>query len=187
MGLISALVVAATWAYGFALAIPAAVEVTWFPGSSCIGLLMLPAYYQLILSTQIIAIFAIILATYLGITLAVRSQLRRIANHQGPLQASDSQMKAKIPILKTCFMVVTVYALCHLPMIIFLSMNLSQNARMNSTVTNLWSFAVFLILFNTLINPVIYFLRIPEFKTIMKANFFRCCKVQTNGDGSSVP
>ena len=74
-------------------------------------------------------------------------------------------------------LVVGLHIFFHLPLLVLLivSVVIDESFAMNPTFLSAWMFCPILILFNSGINPIIYLVKITQFKAEMKGMFHLCC------------
>ena len=165
------MVICFAWLYSFLFALPAMVgAVTYETGELCYTFIIYSDIYIYIISAHMLIYIIVMVAIYIIIFHSIQRNQRRISaisTEIGPGQISHKNLL----ILKSFAMVVGVFVICWLPAAIINILGASLDDTL--WLQDAFSFARFLRLTNSAVNPFIYALRLKSFRRPM-LHMLRC-------------
>ncbi len=181
------IVIAATWMFGAANALPNFVGANmWRPGMTCLVLYVMPDAYLHVIISEIFLFTVIIIVLYTLILRAIRQHQLRIKVHKNAGASSAEPAEASlidnIRLIKAFAIVVGIFALCWLPssILVEVAIPLSEEAIRNPKFLLAYKAILSLVYVNSAANPIIYAVRIPAFRNAFKQTL--CCWSCTKGD-----
>ncbi len=166
------LIAISTWICGTIPALPPLVGFsTWKQGLPCTVYFVCTNFHNAIIAVLIFLLKTLVISAYVLIAKATRQHLQNMAQlDDGSSLNINSRQKLNLGVLKTCSMVIVIFILCHTPTFIALIMTnfyTAQEILADPVYLNITSIAAFTIGINCGINPVIYALRMPQFRKVM--------------------
>ncbi len=175
------LIAISTWIFGTIPALPPLVGFsTWKQGMPCTVYFVCTNFHNAINAVLVFFLKALVISAYALIAKATRHHLQNMAQlDDGSSLNINSRQKLNLGVLKTCSMVIVIFILCHIPLFIALIMTnfyTVEEILADPVYLNITIIATLAIGLNCGINPVIYALRMPQFRKAMSHLYVLCVR-----------
>ena len=141
-------------------------------------------YIRYIMLTTTLCVLMMVVAMYCRIFIIANKQLKKIQSEEhsiawsraNPLKTNNSKnssFRKQLKLVKTGFIVCSSFIGCWLPYFIILSIEVSMPGMMTDRMKTIRAGTVFLSIFNSAINPIIYTFRLPAFRREVEAMLCR--------------
>ena len=160
-------IITTAWIYGFVSAIPTLTGIlSWQSGTACNAFFVLPPTYIHICVIHIFATFVTLAALYVTIIILAHRHQRFMAKHGD--EAPHVHTKKNLQLIRTCFMLVAIFAACHFPVAFILELKVILHSSSDIPWWVVGLVLPSLVLLSSGINCVIYTWRIPQFRVAVR-------------------
>ncbi len=163
------LMIVFAWICGFTPALPLVVgSSTWMPGVPCLAFFVLTDLHSWMSAVLVLLILGLVISAYVLIIKTTRQQFKNITKlSEGSSFNINSRQKLNLGVLKTCSMVIAFFTLAYIPIGTSLILNnfyTTEEMFANPVYVNVSKTVSWVCGMNSGINPVIYALKMPQFR-----------------------